>query len=287
MKLSNVMDRTCTACIGSVRAAVCSRMLKTLESRIKGPWPDSHQTIHTTNPCMWTSSIYKYDEVRAVHVGMGDKIDAINHEIIKAYKSSQSISTMKSRLLSTRYYSTKSSRCVKSYMSKCNLVGGELQSRRFKKRSLSRAILSLFDGVVSAAQQAGIPVPQLSRGDLHHAHVVYNPEIDSIVFLFHAMEYPEFCSEEFPVNLGFCQSESNVPYDESRMAWRNFIWVHDTILCLNCSSNSPLSHYIIMDGLKDFATVLESDLGTLLFDVYLMPEELMPERKPEQRLFVP
>jgi hypothetical protein len=41
-----------------------------------------------------------------------------------------------------------------------------------------------------------------------------------------------------------------------------------------------------MDGLKDFATVLESDLGTVLFDVYLMPEEIMPDRKPEHRLFV-
>lgn len=194
---AKVMNRT-------VRAAVCSRMLKrTLDFRIK----DS--TIHTTNPCMCTSSVYKYDEIRAVHLGM-EHLEIINDEILKAYKSSQSISTLKSRLLSTRYYSTKSSRCIHSYMSKCKLVGGELQSRRFKRRSLSRAILSLFDRVVSAAQQTGVPVPQLSRGDLHHAHVVYNPEIDRIVFLFHAMEYPRFCSKEFPVHLGYCQSESNV-----------------------------------------------------------------------------
>lgn len=286
------MDTICsTADINgsTVRAAVCSRMLKrTLESRIKGTWPDPHQkTIETTNPCTWTSSVYTYDEVRAVHgLGRVQHLERINHEILETYKSCRSISMLKSRLLSTRYYSTKSSRCVHSYMSKCNLAGGELQSRRFKRRSLSRAILSLFARVGSAAEQAGVPIPQLSRGDLHHAHVVYNPDIDGIVFLFHAMEYPEFCAEEFPVHLGYCQSESNVPYNESRMAWRNFIWVHDTILCLNCSPNSPLSHYIIMDGLKDFATVLESDLGTVLFDVYLMPEEIMPDRKPEHRLFV-
>lgn len=269
----------------TVRAAVCSRMLKrTLESRIKGTWPDSHQK--TIYPCTWISSVYNYDEVRAVHVGRVEHLERINHEILKAYKSCQSISMLKSRLLSSRQYSTKSSRCVHSYMSKCNLAGGELQGRRFRRRSLSRAILSLFFKVTSAAEQASVPIPRLSRGDLHHAHVVYNPDIDGIVFLFHAMEYPEFCEEEFPVHLGYCQSESNVPYNQSRMAWRNFIWVHDTILCLNCSSNSPLSHYIIMDGLKDFATVLESDLGTVLFDVYLMPEEIMPDRKPEHRLFV-
>jgi len=53
---------------------------------------------------------------------------------------------------------------------------------------------------------------------------------------------------------------------------------------LNADPSSPLYKSLIMDGLHDVFTVLESDLGTPLADIYYLSEAV--SRKTEHRVVV-
>ncbi|CAI7810544.1 unnamed protein product, partial [Closterium sp. NIES-54] len=68
------------------------------------------------------------------------------------------------------------------------------------------------------------PAIHLSRFDLFHCHLFATHASGRLGALFHAKEYPAFCTDSFPVNLGFCQSGSPVPYDAS-MSFRNILWL--------------------------------------------------------------
>ncbi|CAI5496243.1 unnamed protein product [Closterium sp. Naga37s-1] len=68
------------------------------------------------------------------------------------------------------------------------------------------------------------PAIHLSRFDLFHCHLFATHSSGRLGALFHAKEYPAFCPDSFPVNLGFCQSGSPVPYDAS-MSFRNILWL--------------------------------------------------------------
>ncbi|CAI5535404.1 unnamed protein product [Closterium sp. Naga37s-1] len=50
------------------------------------------------------------------------------------------------------------------------------------------------------------PAIHLSRFDLFHCHLFATHASGRLGALFHAKEYPAFCTDSFPVNLGFCQS---------------------------------------------------------------------------------
>lgn len=63
----------------------------------------------------------------------------------------------------------------------------------------------------------------LERFDLFHAHLFQPYDGEGLGLLFHAAEYPAI-STEFPVNLGYCQINSTVQYEQWSMDHRNIIY---------------------------------------------------------------
>lgn len=105
--------------------------------------------------------------------------------------------------------------------SRCSIAGARW-GRRFASRPINRFLASLFEELPEALAGAGLQKVDLSRFDLHHAHVFATN--DALGLLFHACEYPAYCDQHFPVNLGFCQAGSTVAYAIERMRWRNIVW---------------------------------------------------------------
>ena len=73
----------------------------------------------------------------------------------------------------------------------------------------------------------------LDRFDLFHAHMFLTraapgraPELG---LLFHAKEYPRQCPD-FPVNLGFCQLNSTLAFDQRAMDQRNLLFFRVRLL---------------------------------------------------------
>lgn len=140
---------------------------------------------------------------------------------------------------------------------------------------------------------------ELSRFDTHHAHLfaallpleeysrskpVQGPYLH-LGLLFHTMEYPALHECQFPVNLGYCQTNSTCEFSEEGMAWRNIIWINNTAVALNVgpASSNMLGEQLVMDGLQETCTVLESDFGTCLADVYYFKIE---GRRPQDCVFL-
>jgi hypothetical protein len=61
----------------------------------------------------------------------------------------------------------------------------------------------------------------LNRFDLFHAHMFL--AAGGLGLLFHAAEYPQR-GPDFPIDLGFCQRASSLPYSEEGMNWRNLLY---------------------------------------------------------------
>lgn len=66
---------------------------------------------------------------------------------------------------------------------------------------------------------------ELTRWDLFHSHLFYTNSGSSmgLGMLFHAKEYPRQC-KAFPYNLGYCQRNSLLEYDERGMDLRNLLY---------------------------------------------------------------
>lgn len=100
---------------------------------------------------------------------------------------------------------------------------------------------------------------RLSRYDLHHAHLFFNPTQNLLGMLFHAKEYPAYDVESFPFELGFCQRESDLCLaDESEMECRSILWM--------CGEE----HMALLDGPSrwPFGTIYESEFGHSIADIY-------------------
>lgn len=145
----------------------------------------------------------------------------------------------------------------------------------------------------------------MNRFDLFHAHLFCTRDSQQLGLLFHAKEYPAYNIKEFPINLGYCQRNSKLMYDERAMDFRNMLWfqvsivtshsaallqskhedffVQGRLCCLDVGPDSILHHDLIMDGLQDVRTVLESDFGRSVIDVNYFASLPSP---PQQRLFL-
>lgn len=121
--------------------------------------------------------------------------------------------------------------------------------------------------------------------------------------LFHAKEYPAYSKDTFPINLGYCQQKSKLVYKPRAMDFRNMVWFQVSMLsatfrvvllqsrdratwlqgrlcCLDVGPESILHHDLIMDGLQDVRTVLESDFGESVIDVnYFASLPFLPQQK--------
>jgi len=126
---------------------------------------------------------------------------------------------------------------------------------------------------------AGLPPITLSRHDLFHAHIFLNNNNSNIGLLFHSKEYPAQNDTTFPINLGHGQIASTVEYSQYAMSWRSVVWYNGTFAALYLGNNSLLQG-LIMEGLEDVHTVLESDFGQPLADlIYLDDGEEYPGMK--------
>jgi len=74
---------------------------------------------------------------------------------------------------------------------------------------------------------------RLNPFDLFHGHVFVNEIAFGVIF--HSMEYPAYSADLFPVNLGWCQKDSKVAYNEELMAKRN------TLLLVPLNANEKFS----------------------------------------------
>ncbi|VAH26610.1 unnamed protein product [Triticum turgidum subsp. durum] len=81
----------------------------------------------------------------------------------------------------------------------------------------------LFELIAARGPSVGLNV-SLTRYDLFHGHLFLASGTGRLGILFHAKEYPAFDKKLFPYNLGYCQAESDVPYDDS-MNLRNILWL--------------------------------------------------------------
>ena len=161
----------------------------------------------------------------------------------------------------------------------CALGRGE-SGRRFWDGSLGHFVAELFDAVCSgsAAYTGGAPF-QLSPWDLFHCHAVcvHGQEESGhhLALLFHAMEYPAY-SDDFPVDLGFCQRGSPLAFRPEAMAFRNALFFADRLSLIDLSPGSPLAPDagggLVMEGLGLTQTVYEGDFGEPVGDIIYLPE---------------
>ncbi len=87
---------------------------------------------------------------------------------------------------------------------------------------------------------------ELNRFDLFHAHLFYTKKTRSLGLLFHSKEYPAYDQQKFPINLGYCQQDSYLKYDETAMNLRNMLWFQVSVLTRGCSAAHVLvsKHFV-------------------------------------------
>lgn len=103
---------------------------------------------------------------------------------------------------------------------RCSLTG-TTTARRFQNKALNRFLAALFSRIPQGIIAAGLPEIQLSRFDLHHAHL-FACEY-GLGLLFHSQEY--IGPGDIDVgNLGNCQIGTPLKFSNEAMAWRNIVW---------------------------------------------------------------
>jgi hypothetical protein len=128
------------------------------------------------------------------------------------------------------------------------------------------------------------PQVHLNRFDLFHAHLFEAHDAREVGLLFHASEYPAMERARFPTNLGYCQVGSSLRWEERAMDLRNLVWLRGSLYTLDVGVESVLYGALLMDGLQDVRTVMESDFGERVCDVNYFHS--LQSRKPPHRIFI-
>ncbi|KAH9299120.1 hypothetical protein KI387_030802, partial [Taxus chinensis] len=118
---------------------------------------------------------------------------------------------------------------------KCQLAKTTF-GQRFLNKELNLYMAFLFETIAALSPFSGFNI-SLNRYDLFHGHLFVASNTGRLGILFHAKEYPAYNKETFPVNLGYCQTGSSVPYDYS-IDLRNILWLAPLPDCSNrkCST---------------------------------------------------
>jgi len=181
---------------------------------------------------------------------------------------------------------------------RCSLLLREEMSYGLSDAAASRFFCNLFRAI------ADKEALELTRFDLFHAHLLALWDTGQLGALFHAREYPASIDEggHFPFDLGFCHHGSTclkyVDADSAAtsMARRNILWIFrtdgqplafvlDTSLeGLTCDLDvyrstredrgSPVPRNLVRPYHLEAHTILESDLGTPMADLYFFEGEL-------------
>ncbi|KAG6558122.1 hypothetical protein Mapa_000303 [Marchantia paleacea] len=156
--------------------------------------------------------------------------------------------------------------------------------RRFRNTEINEYLTFLFRTIEKLAPSVGLNI-SLSRYDLFHGHMFTAHDTGRLGILFHAREFPAYDEKRFPLNLGFCQKGSKVPYDHT-MTMRNIVWLAPMPDCsqtdrkcsrkwlapgflfvLDTSETGILGRELVPWYLDFVHTVQEEDLGDLVIDV--------------------
>lgn len=124
-------------------------------------------------------------------------------------------------------------------------------------RFRSHEVVSYFVSVFEAA--ALLANSELSRFDLHHAHMYFNASQNELGLLFHCKEYPAFDDRTFPFNLGYCQMGSGLALgSDDSMNFRTVLWTFggDNVILLEGPDREP------------FGTIYEQEFGDSIADFY-------------------
>ncbi|KAL6657170.1 hypothetical protein ACP70R_004950 [Stipagrostis hirtigluma subsp. patula] len=153
--------------------------------------------------------------------------------------------------------------------------------RRFADEEINSYFAFLFQLIVARGPSVGLNV-SLSRFDLFHGHLFLASGTGRLGILFHAKEYPAFDKELFPYNLGYCQAESNVPYDDS-LNFRNILWLaplpsNETkawlapgvLVVLDAHPDGIIYQEMIRDYVQVVRTIYEDDFGDATVDINYM-----------------
>ncbi|KAG5232422.1 T-box protein [Salix suchowensis] len=163
--------------------------------------------------------------------------------------------------------------------------------RRFINEELNSYLEFLFELIVARGPSVGFNV-SLNRYDLFHGHIFIARETRRLGILFHAREYPAYDKEVFPYNMGYCQKDSTITYDDS-MNLRNILlllplpsnstkaWVAPGVLVvLDAHPDGIIYRDLIPEYVNMARTIYEDDLGEVVVDVnYLNVGDTVPDYK--------
>ncbi|KAL5197849.1 hypothetical protein ABZP36_001361 [Zizania latifolia] len=164
-----------------------------------------------------------------------------------------------------------------SQKNKCQLTRTPY-GRRFANQDINSYLAFLFELIVARGPSVGLNV-SLSRYDFFHGHLFLASGTGRLGILFHAKEYPAFDKELFPYNLGYCQAESNVAYDDS-INLRNILWLAPlpsnktkawlapgVLVVLDAHPGGIIYQDMIRDYVQVVRTIYEDDFGEVAVDV--------------------
>ncbi|KAI8819161.1 uncharacterized protein EV422DRAFT_119845 [Fimicolochytrium jonesii] len=152
---------------------------------------------------------------------------------------------------------------------RCDLVKDTRPVIPFTEQSgLQAYFTALFDAIPPATRN----VITLSRFDLFHAHLFASPSANAVGLVFHSKEYPTYSAQAFPYNLGFCQLNSTVAYNDAQMRRRNIVWLLDgeariSLWWIDMAARSGRADVDAVLNEAPFYTLYEDDLGHVVADL--------------------
>ncbi|CAE7426824.1 unnamed protein product [Symbiodinium pilosum] len=151
---------------------------------------------------------------------------------------------------------------------RCALVDQEVCS--LTDELLDESLQSIIFNTATAARQAGFQV-QVNRFDLFHGHFVKRRD-GEVALLLHASEYPAR-STSFPIDLGFCQTDSSLEYDPAMMQFRNLLVLFSgqpRAFVLDAEADC-IKALIPEYARQPLYVLYEDTFGEPLADVYFLP----------------
>ncbi|KDP23477.1 hypothetical protein JCGZ_23310 [Jatropha curcas] len=160
--------------------------------------------------------------------------------------------------------------------------------RRFISEELNLYLKFLFEMIAARGPSIGLNV-SLNRYDFFHGHLFIAADTGRLGILFHAKEYPAYDKHTFPFNMGYCQIDSSVTYDDS-MNLRNILWLAPfpsnssrawkspgVLVVLDAHPGGIIYRDLIPEYVRFVRTIYEDDLGDVAVDVnYLNVGESVP-----------
>ena len=154
------------------------------------------------------------------------------------------------------------------------------RGRRHRCRRAQRFLATLFQQV--AVNSNGLI--SLNRFDLFHGHAFVTAH-GALGILFHAKEYPAYDEDSFPVDLGFCQKNSILPYDETEASMRTVLWLGiDNETSVFAYINTAAAANRVMLTVPELHTTYEGDFGQVQGDIYYF--DCLRNRRISERLFI-